>query len=49
MFPSLPPSFPCSLKINKYLFYFKHLFKRFYLFLESGEGREKERERNISV
>ena len=24
-------------------------FKRFYLFLEKGEGREKERERNINV
>ena len=24
-------------------------FKRFYLFLDRGEGREKERERNINV
>ena len=24
-------------------------FKRFYLFLERGEGRDKERERNINV
>ena len=26
-----------------------HSFLRFYLFLEKGEGREKERERNINV
>ena len=30
------------------LFYFSYFFKRLYLFLEIGEGREKERERNIS-
>ena len=28
---------------------FKNVFKRFYLFLERGEGREKDRERNIDV
>ena len=27
----------------------KTIFKRFYLFLERGEGREKEEERNIDV
>ena len=27
----------------------KNFFKRFYLFLERGKGREKERERNIYV
>ena len=27
----------------------RNFLKRFYLFLESGEGREKERERNIDV
>ena len=28
---------------------YQRFFKRFYLFLEGGEGREKERERNINV
>ena len=28
---------------------FSKFFKDFYLFLERGEGKEKERERNISV
>ena len=29
--------------------YFHSFFSRFYLFLDRGEGREKERERNITV
>ena len=31
------------------MIYPKVFFLRFYLFLDRGEGREKERERNISV
>ena len=32
------------------LLFFKYIFKGFiYLFLERGEGREEERERNINV
>ena len=38
--------FPC---IRFFYFLFKNVFKRFYLFLERGEGREKERGRNINV
>ena len=30
-------------------FFFLNLFKRFYLFLERGEGREQEKEKNINV
>ena len=33
----------------RYMFYFCNLKKRFYLFILGGEGREKERERNINV
>ena len=35
---------PCIL-----FFYIFNIFKRFYLLLERGEGREKERDRNIDV
>ena len=40
-----------SLHVLLHLFFFKRSFfkKRFYLFLERGEGREKERERNTNV
>ena len=34
---------------NEELFLKKRFFKRFYLFSVSGEGREKERERNTNV
>ena len=40
----LPSRAQSSRRRRGYLFY-----KRFYLFLELGEGRQKERERNISV
>ena len=30
-------------------FFFFFVFQRFYLFLERGEGREKDRERNINA
>ena len=32
-----------------WLILFKYIFKRFYLFLDRGEGKEKERERSINV
>ena len=33
----------------QYTQFFIHLLKDFYLFLEKGEGKKKERERNIDV
>ena len=35
--------------INPFKIDYLDYFLRFYLFLERGEGREKERERNINV
>ena len=39
----------CSSRMSIYKVSGHHFFKRFYLFLEREEGKEKERERNISV
>ena len=35
--------------IKKIIIGFSFFFKNIYLFLETGEGREKERERNIDT
>ena len=42
-------SFPCFDQLCFYPFYFIFLKDFIYLFLKRGEGREQERERNISV
>ena len=38
-----------KITFNKIFYIFKRFYLFIYLFLERGEGREKERERNISV
>ena len=44
----LSNAFSASVEITIW-FYFFNLLKRFYLFLERDEGRDKEKERNINV
>ena len=46
--PSLSPSLPLSLKINKILIFYLNILT-FYLFIFRKRGREGERQRNITV